>query len=187
MSGWREKMFKQLMKSGNNKRNAIVKPAMREAAKKKRWDIVRGDKVQVISRDHPENGKQGIVQQVIRRQDRVIVEGINLHSKRVPGDSDRGIKGTTELKERALHYSNVNLVDPLTGKPTRVFRKILEDGSKVRVSKVSGAVIPKSDMLKMAAPRNSIVTEDDTPEDAVWEISYPLFTGPEAAKQMEES
>lgn len=174
------------MKSGNSKK--IVKPAIREAAKKKRWDIVRGDKVQVISRNHPENGKQGIVSQVIRKQDRVIIEGINMHPKRTAGDPDRGIKGATVMTERAIHYSNVNLVDPMTGKPTRVFRKFLEDGSKVRVSKVSGAIIPKSELLKMKSPGNSIVTEDDTTEDAVWEVTYPLFKLPQQQQQhLEES
>mmetsp|Transcript_32478 Transcript_32478/g.53703 ORF Transcript_32478/g.53703 Transcript_32478/m.53703 type:complete len:184 (-) Transcript_32478:1146-1697(-) len=182
MSAWRERMFKSLMKSGNQKGG--IKPAIREALKKTRWDIVRGDKVQVISRNHPENGKQGIISQVIRKQDRVIVEGVNMHPKRIPGDADRGIKGTTVMKERAIHYSNVNLVDPLTGKPTRVFRKYLEDGSKVRVSKVSGAIIPKSEMLKMVSPGNSIVTEDCTTEDDVWAITYPLFKLPE--QQQEE-
>lgn len=162
-------MMKELMKSGNPR---IPKPALREAAKKTKWNIVRGDKVEVIG-NHPESGKQGIVKQVIRKQDRVIVEGVNLGPRRLSGNPDLGIKGTTVMKERAMHYSNVNLVCPLTNKPTRVGRKILEDGTKVRISKRSGAIIPKPETLKVRRkPKSAIVTRDDTLDKEVWEVTY---------------
>mmetsp|Transcript_827 Transcript_827/g.1269 ORF Transcript_827/g.1269 Transcript_827/m.1269 type:complete len:174 (+) Transcript_827:170-691(+) len=171
---WRQKMMKDLMKSGNPN---IPKPALREAAKKTSWNIVRGDKIQVIGR-HPESGKQGIVQKVIRKQDRVIIEGVNMAPRRVSGNPELGVKGTTVMKERSIHYSNVNLVDPLTNKPTRVFKKILEDGTKVRVSKKSGAIIPKPETLKVRQTANAIVTKSDTLDKEVWEITYE---GPQAA------
>lgn len=164
-------MMKQLMKSGPSKK--IITPQIREAEKKTRWNIVRGDKVQVIGK-HPEAGKQGIVKEMIRKQDRVIIEGINMKPRRIPGNPDKGIKGTTILRERTLHYSNINLVDPVTNNPTRVFRKFLEDGSKVRVSKASGAVIPKPEVMRRK-PANSIVTQDCTLEDAVWEVTYKHY------------
>lgn len=149
---------------------SIPKPSYREAAQKKHWNIIAGDKVQVIGR-HPESGKQGIVKQVFRKRDRVIVQGVNLSRKNVPGDKERGIKGTTVMMERTIHYSNLNLVDPLTNKPTRVFRKVLEDGSKVRVSKASGAVIPKPKFVRERPP-NSVVTQDDTLDKDVWKVTY---------------
>ena len=162
-------MMKQLMKSGPL--NPKTKPSIREAEKKTRWDIVRGDRVQVIGK-HPEAGKQGIVQEMIRKQDRIIVTGVNMKPKRIAGIPEKGIKGTTVMKEQAVHYSNVNLVDPVTNVPTRIVRKIMPDGTKVRVSKASGAVIPKPEITRRK-PANAIVTKDCTLDDAVWEITYP--------------
>ena len=159
------------MKSGPTK--PIIKPAVREAESKKRWNIVRGDRVQIIGR-HPEAGKQGIVREMIRSQDRVIVEGINLKTKRIGGTPERGIKGRTVQRERAVHYSNVSLVDPVTNAPTRIVRKILEDGTKVRVAKASGAIIPKPEVRLKKAP-NAFVTKDCTLDEAVWEITYPHY------------
>mmetsp|Transcript_1007 Transcript_1007/g.2390 ORF Transcript_1007/g.2390 Transcript_1007/m.2390 type:complete len:171 (-) Transcript_1007:85-597(-) len=148
------------------------KPAIREAAKKTRWNIVRGDKVQVIG-GHPERGKQGTVLTVIRKQDRIIVEGVNMGKKMIKGDKDRGIPGSIIMKERSMHYSNVNLVDPIQNVPTRVYRQVLENGEKVRISKRSGAIIPKPEILKMRRrPVNSIVTESDTLDEDVWAITY---------------
>mmetsp|Transcript_18552 Transcript_18552/g.21331 ORF Transcript_18552/g.21331 Transcript_18552/m.21331 type:complete len:177 (-) Transcript_18552:491-1021(-) len=166
---WRQKMYKQLMKSGNP---TISKPSIREAEKKTRWKIVRGDKVQVIG-NHPEAGKQGIVKQVIRKKDRIIVEGLNMYSKRLAGNPEQGIKGTTIMTERSIHYSKINLVDPLTQRPTKVSTKILKNGTRVRVSKVSGAVIPKPEGLMLNRKvANSIVTEDDTLDNDVWEVTF---------------
>mmetsp|Transcript_4195 Transcript_4195/g.6335 ORF Transcript_4195/g.6335 Transcript_4195/m.6335 type:complete len:194 (-) Transcript_4195:1373-1954(-) len=164
----RIKIFKQLGK--NVKRPS---PQLKEAANKTRWNIVRGDRVQIISKNHPEKGKQGIVKAVLRDRDRVIVEGVNMANRHMKGDPDKGIPGRTVSMERSIHYSNVNLVDPVTGLPTRVARKFMEDGTKVRVSKRSGAVIPKPDILTMRKkPISSIVTDSDTLEDDVWEMTY---------------
>ena len=154
------------------------KPQLREAAKKKQWDIVRGDKVQVIGK-HPERGKQGIVLKVLRDKDRVIVEGVNMGPRNIKGDKDRGIQGKTIMKERTLHYSNINLVDPVKGVPTRITKKILETGEKIRVAKKSGAVTPRPDILTFRKrPINSVVTESCTPEDAAWEVTYADYEAP---------
>jgi large subunit ribosomal protein L24 len=154
------------------------KPQLREAAKKNKWDVLRGDKVQVIG-SHPENGKQGIVVKVLRSLDRVIVEGVNMGVKNIKGDKDRGIPGRTIMKERTMHYSNVNLVDPVQGGPTRINRKFLETGEKVRIAKKSGAIIPRPEILSFRKrPVNSIVTESCTAEDDVWEISYQHYVPP---------
>ena len=167
MSG-RAKLMKVLMSPNSSK----LKPSLRD--KPKRWNIVRGDTVQVIQRNHPEYGKQGTVQTVIRAQNRIIVENVNLGARRIKGDAERGVKGQTVMKERSMHYSNVNLVDPVTGFPTRVSYSFLEDGTKVRISKRSGAIIPKPDVLKMKPPKSSITSEDsDTLNDEdVWADTY---------------
>lgn len=155
-----------------NKPRKKLKPQLLEAAKKHKFNIVRGDKVQVIG-NHPERGKQGIVEKILRDKDRVIVQGVNLGPMRIKGNPDRGIKGGTLQVPRTIHYSNVNLVDPVTGKPTRVTRKILEDGSKVRVAKKSGAIIPRPETLTVRKRAvSSIVTESDTLDEDVWELTY---------------
>lgn len=148
------------------------KPQLREAAKKKQWDILRGDKVEVIGH-HPERGKQGIVKNVLREKDRVIVEGVNLGPRQIKGDKDRGIQGRIIQLERSMHASNVNLLDPVTEKPTRIRREILPTGEKVRIANKSGAIIPRPDKLTMRKrPLNSIVTESCTSEDDAWAVTY---------------
>eukprot|EP00934_Nitzschia_sp_Nitz4_P004127 Nitzschia sp. Nitz4//scaffold66_size103028//43944//44480//NITZ4_004497-RA/size103028-processed-gene-0.5-mRNA-1//1//CDS//3329556347//4117//frame0 len=157
------------------------KPQIREAEKKTSWDILRGDKVQVIG-DHPERGKQGIVLKVLRDKDRVIVEGVNMAPRNIRGDKDRGIQAKTIMKERTMHYSNVNLVDPVQGVPTRISKRILESGEKVRISKKSGAIIPRPDILTYRKrPINATVTESCTSEDAAWEVTYPHFQPPKSS------
>ena len=74
------RLMKELMKSPKK-----PKPQLREAAKKTSWDILRGDKVQVIGK-HPEQGKQGIVKRVNRKTDRVVVEGVNMRPRQIKGD-----------------------------------------------------------------------------------------------------
>lgn len=149
------------------------KPQLREAAKKSQWNIVRGDKVQVIGRNHPERGKQGIIKKVLRDLDRVIVDGVNMGPRSIKGDKDKGIPGKVIQLERTMHYSNVQLVDPIQGVPTRIHKKILPSGEKVRISKKSGAIIPKPDILSMRRkPLSSVVTESCTSEDDAWESTY---------------
>eukprot|EP00815_Leptocylindrus_aporus_P010546 CAMPEP_0116071186 /NCGR_PEP_ID=MMETSP0322-20121206/13573_1 /TAXON_ID=163516 /ORGANISM="Leptocylindrus danicus var. apora, Strain B651" /LENGTH=165 /DNA_ID=CAMNT_0003559373 /DNA_START=141 /DNA_END=635 /DNA_ORIENTATION=- len=145
------------------------KPQLLEAASKTRWNIVRGDTVQVIKKNHPDYGKQGNVMQVNRKADRVTIEGINLGVKRLKGNPNLGTKGRSIMKERSLHYSNVNLVDPVTGLPTRVSKRYLEDGSKVRVSKRSGAVIPRPDILTVRRnPLSQHIGDKDSVDADVW-------------------
>lgn len=150
------------------------KPYLQEFAKKKKWNILRGDKVQVIGRYHPEKGKQGIVKEVYRKKGRLIVEGLNMANKVYKGDKDKGIPGRTVRKERTIKYCEVQLVDPALGVPTRIFRKILESGEKVRVSKKSGEIVPKPEILKLRhRPLNRTVTPSCTSEDDdVWEVSW---------------
>ncbi|KAL7462095.1 hypothetical protein ACHAXS_004807 [Conticribra weissflogii] len=167
MSG-RAKLMKILMKPPSPK----PKPSLRD--KPRRWNIVRGDTVQVIQRNHPEYGKQGTVQAVLRDKNRVIVENVNLGPRRIKGNPERGVKGRTVMTERSMHYSNVNLVDPVTGFPTRVTYSFLEDGTKVRISKRSGAIIPKPDVLKLKRPKSSINSEesDTLSDEDVWAETY---------------
>lgn len=169
----RAKVMKDLMKTAFHHRKEI-KPQIQEANKKKKWNILRGDTVQIVEKSHPEYGKQGIVSLVDRARDRVIVEGVNVAPKHIKPNPDAGRPGRTIMKERSIHASNVNIVDPVTGLPTRVSKKILEDGTKVRVAKKSGAIIPRPEILeKRKRPQSLAVTESCTEDaDAVWEITY---------------
>jgi large subunit ribosomal protein L24 len=114
-------------------------------------NIRKGDLVQVItgpSQDRGgDRGKQGKVIEVLKDQDRVVVEGVNYVTKHVKvGQTQRGTKtGGIETHEAPIHISNVQLIDPKTKKPTRIgFREetIEKDGVKktvrVRYAKKSG-------------------------------------------------
>jgi large subunit ribosomal protein L24 len=65
---------------------------------------------------------------------------VKRHTKPIP---QRNIKGGVVEKEGAIHISNLMVVDPDTDRPTRVGRKVLEDGKRVRIAKRSGAVLDK--------------------------------------------
>jgi large subunit ribosomal protein L24 len=111
--------------------------------------IKKGDLVQVISGKSQtrggDRGKQGRVLTV--REDRVIVEGINMVKKHTRvGQGERGAKtGGIETMEAPIHVSNVMLVDPGTKKPTRISvrTETVERGNatktvRIRVAKKSG-------------------------------------------------
>ena len=103
--------------------------------------VRKNDTVQVIS--GKDRGKRGRVLRVMPKDSRALVEGVNMvkrHTKPIP---QRNIKGGVVEKEGAIHISNLMVVDPDTDKPTRVGRKVLEDGKRVRIAKRSGAVLDK--------------------------------------------
>lgn len=123
----------------------------------KRWKILRGDLVQVTS--GPEKGKRGRVLEVVRASNRVVVEGVALVQKHVPQPGGEHKKVYTT--EGPIYVSRVNVVCPETNLPTRVGYRFLEDGTKVRVSVRSGAIIPRPEILKeRRKPRG-----DDGPKD----------------------
>ena len=101
--------------------------------------IKKNDRVIVISgRD---KGKSGRVIEVQRTKNKVIVEGIGIIKKATRPNPQAGIAGGIVEREAAIQASNVMLVEPGTGKPTRVGYQVLSDGKKVRISRKTGAVI----------------------------------------------
>ena len=99
--------------------------------------IKKGDRVVVITgRD---KGKTGEVTRVLPKDDRVVVQGVNI-VKRHQRQTQTQQGGIIE-KEATIHISNVAHIDPKTEKPTRVGYKVLDDGRKIRVAKRSGAPI----------------------------------------------
>ena len=99
--------------------------------------IKKGDKVIVIT--GKDKGKVGEVTKAMPKDNKVIVSGVNM-AKRHQKPSQENAGGIVS-KEMPIHISNVALVDPKSGKATRVAVRIEEGGRKVRVAKRSGDVI----------------------------------------------
>jgi large subunit ribosomal protein L24 len=100
--------------------------------------IKKGDKVVVIA--GKDKAKSGVVLEVYPKDQRVLVEGVNVvqrHTKPNMANPEGGII----QKEAPIHISNVQIADPKTGEATRIGHKLLEDGTKVRYAKKSGEVI----------------------------------------------
>jgi len=103
--------------------------------------IRKGDNVEVKS--GKDAGKRGRVLRVDRDRDRVVVEGVNMIKRHTRPNPQKKIQGGIVEREAAIHVSNVMVVSPDSDRPTRVGYKILDDGRKVRVSKVDGAILDR--------------------------------------------
>ena len=90
-----------------------------------------------------DRGKRGRVLKVLREKNRVVVEGVNFIKRHTKPNPQRQIKGGVVEREAPLHASNVQLLCPECGKMTRVGRKILADGRKVRVCRKCEGVVDK--------------------------------------------
>ena len=85
-------------------------------------------------------GQQGRVLEVIRSKDRAIVEGVNMASKHTKPTQDNPQGGIVKT-EASIHISNLMLVDPSVGEPTRIGRRLNDKGKLVRFAKKSGEEI----------------------------------------------
>ncbi|MBR6690333.1 MAG: 50S ribosomal protein L24 [Bacilli bacterium] len=94
-----------------------------------------GDKVVVIS--GKDKGKEGKITHVLRAENRVVVEGVNIVKKHVKGNGQTA--GSINEVEAPIHASNVMIIDPKTKKPTRIGHSINKDGKKIRVTKKSNS------------------------------------------------
>lgn len=104
----------------------------------RKFHIKKGDTVYVNAGN--EKGKTGRVLMMLPEKERAVVEGINFVTKRAKPSAKHPQGGLVKV-EAPIHISNLNPVDPKTGKPTRVGRKRGEDGKLVRIAKKSGEVI----------------------------------------------
>ncbi len=100
--------------------------------------VKSGDTVQVIAGNS--KGKTGKIVEVLIKKNRVIVEGVNMIKKHIK-PSAQNPQGEIREVEGTIHISNVKLVDPSTGKPTRTGRKVNEAGKLQRYSKATGKFI----------------------------------------------
>ena len=101
----------------------------------KKLHIKKGDTVMVISGES--RGQKGRVLEVNRDKSRAIVEGVNMVSKHTKPNS-KAPQGGIIKKEAPIHISNLMLIDPTSGKPTRVGKKLNDKDKLVRYSKKSG-------------------------------------------------
>jgi large subunit ribosomal protein L24 len=103
--------------------------------------IKKNDNVVVIAgRDR---GKRGRVLRVVPSKNRLIVEGVNFIKRHTRANPQRNIKGGIVEREATLALSNVQLVCPECGAPTRIGRQILGDGRKVRICRKCKGVVDK--------------------------------------------
>ncbi|MFN3951002.1 MAG: 50S ribosomal protein L24 [Thermaurantimonas sp.] len=100
--------------------------------------IKKGDKVKVIAGD--DKGSEGEVLRIIRDKYRAVVKGVNIVKKHIK-PSAQNPQGKIVEMEAPIHISNLMLIDPKTGTPTRISRKRDEKGNPIRVSKKSNEII----------------------------------------------
>jgi large subunit ribosomal protein L24 len=103
--------------------------------------IRKNDTVLVVT--GKDRGKRGRVLQIVPEKNRLIVEGVNMIKRHTRPNPGKNIQGGIVQREASLHASNVQLVCPECGAQTRVGRKILGDGRKVRVCRKCEGVVDK--------------------------------------------
>src|SRR5215204_1123433 len=118
----------------NRKRHA-------DNAERVKLRITKGDTVRVVRGD--DKGKEGKIIRVYRKTSRVTIEGVNIVKKHRRARSADEQSGIVEMPA-PIHSSNVMLIDPKSGGPTRTRRQIDEDGTKERIAVKSGESIPRS-------------------------------------------
>ena len=119
-----------ILKNIKNMANNQKSPAKRHVRK--------GDTVKVISGNS--KGKTGKIIEVLTDKNRALVEGVNLVTKHLKPNAQNP-QGSIEKREAGIHISNLQLVDPKTGEPTRTGRKLNDKGKLQRFSKKSGEFI----------------------------------------------
>ena len=96
-------------------------------------NLKTGDKVVVIA--GKDKGKEGLIKKILKADNKVIVEGINVAKKHVKPNGQSA--GSIEEIELPIHASNVMIVDPKTKKGTRIGHTVDKNGKKIRISKKS--------------------------------------------------
>jgi large subunit ribosomal protein L24 len=121
-----------------NKRNVTRHEINAERVK---IHVTTGDQVRVVRGD--DKGKEGKVLRVYRKTGRVVIEGINIVKKHRKARGPEEQSGIIEMPA-PMAASNVMLIDPKSGEPTRVRRRIDTDGTKERISVKSGDTIART-------------------------------------------
>ncbi|ARU61076.1 50S ribosomal protein L24 [Tumebacillus avium] len=107
---------------------------------KAKLHVKKGDQVVVLT--GKDKGKKGRILEAYPSEQRVLIEGVNIVKRHTKPNATNQQGGIIE-KEAPIHVSNVAIVDPKTGGATRIGKKILNDGTKVRYAKKSGETLDK--------------------------------------------
>jgi large subunit ribosomal protein L24 len=103
--------------------------------------IKKGDSVKVIA--GKDAGKQGRVLVVDRSRERLVIEGVNMIKRHTRPNPQKNVKGGVVEREASIHVSNVMVISPDSGQQSRIGIRALDDGRKVRVAKVDGAILDR--------------------------------------------
>ncbi len=103
-----------------------------------KFHVKTGDTVLVIGGNH--KGQRGVIKEVIRDKDRAKIEGVNMVTKHIKPTA-QSPQGELRKEEGTVHISNLMLVDPTTGEPTRTGRRLNDKGKLQRFSKKTGNLI----------------------------------------------
>jgi large subunit ribosomal protein L24 len=98
--------------------------------------IKKGDRVVVLS--GKDRGKEGVVMRALPKEEKVIVEGVNV-AKKHQRPTRMTMQGGIIDKDMPMHVSNVAIISPADGKPTRVAYRFDDDGEKIRICRRTGA------------------------------------------------
>ena len=112
-----------------------------ENRRRVKMHVTKGDLVRVVRGD--DKGKEGRILRVFAKTGRVTVDGVNIVKRHRRARRAEEQSGIVEMPA-PVHASNVMLLDPKSGAPTRVRRRIDEDGTKERLSVKSGDAIPRT-------------------------------------------
>jgi large subunit ribosomal protein L24 len=103
--------------------------------------IKKGDTVEVVA--GKDSGKRGRVLVVDRDRERLVIEGVNMIKRHTRPNPQKNVKGGIVEREAPIHVSNVMILSPDSGQRSRIGYRILDDGRKVRVAKVDGAILDR--------------------------------------------
>ena len=103
--------------------------------------IKKGDTVEVVA--GKDSGKQGRVLVVDRDRERLVIEGVNMIKRHTRPNPQKNVKGGIVEREAPVHVSNVMVLSPDSGQRSKIGYRILDDGRKVRVAKVDGAILDR--------------------------------------------
>ncbi len=103
--------------------------------------IKKGDTVEVIS--GKDAGTRGRVLVIDRDRERLVIEGVNMIKRHTRPNPKKNVQGGIVEREAPIHVSNVMVISPDSGQRSRIGFRILDDGRKVRVAKVDGAILDR--------------------------------------------
>ena len=125
----------------NDRARPVNRKRHKDNAERVNLHVSTGDTVRVVRGD--DKGKEGKILRVSRKTGRVVVEGVNIVKRHRRAQRAEEQSGIVEFPA-PIHASNVMLVDPKSGAPTRTRRRIDDDGTKERISVKSGDAIPRA-------------------------------------------